>query len=375
MFGTGTRVGRNTVDAGRLRRRAHGHRLGALVLVPAVLVGLGGCGSSKSSPSETELIAKAKPSVYNVLDKIGDHEVGGTAFVINAAKGLLLTNAHVVSEASSVRVLSSTHSETPVKVIATAPCDDLAVLQLEPPPAGLKALTLSTAPLQLGEKVTVLGYPETLASGEPLGATQGIVSVADAAAAPEPGGIKYPHVVQHTAPVNHGNSGGPLLDPEGNVVGINTLTGATPGGQSQGQYYSITAAHAKELLPKLESGQSVGRLGWTLVPIQSVPTEELEKIFGSEFEKIKEFLEENNITEGLLVASVEAGGAAAETGFTPGDYLTGVQGSAVTSLADVCADVESATRGSKISVDGRYLVSPPGEHQVGESFHGELTVK
>jgi S1-C subfamily serine protease len=247
-------------------------------------------------------------------------------------------------------------------------------------PAGVKALTFGSSwAVAAGETVTVLGYPETLSS-EPAqspSATTGIVSNPSTSATLGASSIKYPALIQHQAAINHGNSGGPLLDPEGNVVGINTLIAAGAGsGQIQGQYYSITAAHAQELLPKLESGQSIANLGWNLVPIGE-EKEYLEHVFGAElFTKVVTFLEEQKETDRLMVVGVDPGSPAATAHLEFGDYVTQINGTPVRSMEDVCGTAQSARSGATLSVGGRYLAEEhlPEGKSIGDVFTTDVKV-
>jgi S1-C subfamily serine protease len=350
------------------------------VALPFVVAACGGGGASKPKQvSEQQLIANAGPGVVQITDKVGQAVQGGTGFIIDAKNGLVLTNAHVVSGASAVKARVNDQTDVPAQIVSQAPCDDLAVLRLTPVPAGIKALTLAnSSAVKAGENVTVLGYPESLdQSGTPtkLTATTGIVSSTDTSASLGPGSIKYPSMIQHQAPVNHGDSGGPLLDPTGKVVGINTLTAAGAGsGQIQGQYYAITSTHANQLLPRLQSGQSVAKLGWNLTPIDS---QLINREFGTQLgNQVVQFLNTQHDTQGLVVQGTDPGSPAAKANFNPGDYITKINGTPVTSIQDICDVAQSATPGSTIHIDGRYLASAPNANkQIGEAFTQDMKVQ
>jgi S1-C subfamily serine protease len=334
--------------------------------------------------TEPQLIAKAGPGVVHIsaskgeTETLGPVESGGTGIIINAEKGFILTNAHVVSGAAALHVRVNDKTDVPAQILAQAPCDDLAVLRMTSVPPGIKALTLGDSnQVKAGDPVTVLGYPETLPKDVTelprVSAAAGIVSQPDTSARIGGASIKYPALIQHQATINHGNSGGPLLDSSGSVVGINTLTAAGFGtGQIQGQYYSIASAHAQQLMPELQSGQSVANLGWNLIPLDR---QYLESKFGPQVDNVVRTLVSVNDVRGLVVNSVDPGSAAAAASFTPGDYISQINGSPVTSVQSICDVAQSAPSGSTIRIGGRYLASAPAAgKRIGEPFIQDLKV-
>src|SRR5205085_9148340 len=105
---------------------------------------VGGCGGGGSSTlSQQDLITKVKPTVVELTGKREDQTVGGSGVVIDAKKGLVLTNEHVVAGVSALKVKVGDNAATagPARVLAQAPCDDLAVVQLTTVPAGRKQIT------------------------------------------------------------------------------------------------------------------------------------------------------------------------------------------------------------------------------------------
>jgi serine protease Do len=239
------------------------------------------CGGGGNS--EQKLIAKATPSVVQVQGKKG----GGSGWVIDAQNGYIVTNSHVVAgnDGLKVQIGNDPSTLTPARVVGRDPCDDLAVIKPITPIPGLKALPIGNASdVKSGDTVTVMGYPASFQESNPEGnqgqaatviSNSGQVSAVNVVANPDPSLPTYRNTIQHQAPTNHGNSGGPLLNAKGQVVGINTLgnTQTMAPGDTQGQYYSISMAYASRILPQLEAGHSIGYMGWDLIPISgTIPT-------------------------------------------------------------------------------------------------------
>ena len=218
---------------------------------------------------------------------------GGTGVVFNAAKGLVLTNNHVITGSSGLnaQIGNETSNTSPVQVVATSPCDDLAVVKLTNQIPGLKALKLGdSGSVTPGDEVTALGFPESLQSGKGSSggipqattavSTTGRVSQANVAVNTtesdsnfDPSSPPYQSMIVHGAAINHGNSGGPLLNSAGEVIGINTLS--LEG--TQGVYYSIASNYIKRVLPQLEAGKSEGYIGWDLAQLAGDNNPELEE--------------------------------------------------------------------------------------------------
>jgi S1-C subfamily serine protease len=342
-----------------------------------VATGLGGCdgGGGPKKLSEPELVKKSTPSVVEITVNLANGDAGGTGVVIDARRGLVLTAAHVVQGGSAIKTQALDRDTVPASLVAAAPCDDLAVLKMRSVPSGVTAMPIGDSnSVKSGDNVTVLGYPETLdRSGEDtkLTATSGIVSQPDISQAIADDSPKYPHLIQHQAAINHGNSGGPLVDQYGKLVGINTLTAAGGGsGQIQGQYYSVTINQAKTVLPDLEAGKDVANVGWALEPIS---VDLLSNYFDESLLKdIVAYLEDQQDTQGLFVLGVDPGSPAAKKNFAEGDYINTMNGRPVTSVSDVCDIVES-NPGRTVKVDGRFLASAAAAgKQIGDEYTENL---
>jgi S1-C subfamily serine protease len=349
------------------------------VLAVAVVLGasaaLGACGDEEKPFSEEALIKDATPSVAQINVQKGDNVSGGSGVVLDAKQALVLTNAHVVAGASALRarVGDDPDTEGPARVVALAPCEDLAVIQLTERPAGLEAMPLgSSSGVKLGQHVTALGYPVSFDETPTIVATDGTVSSLDVAAEPDPSLPRYESTIQHQAPINPGNSGGPLIDDDGRLVGMNTLGNTVQNDRPvQGQGYAITVDRIKTFLPDLKAGTSTADAGWSLVPLSAVPvievfaTDPAWKADGRAELGAKTAAEiERRGIDGLFVAGTSTGSPADDVDIASGDIVTSIEGSSVTTFEDTCKILESSAPGEKLRVRGRYLNSAPSYRKV-----------
>lgn len=360
--------------------------LALATLASAVLVSACGPGDDSDEPegpqrlNAQQLVKKSRSSTVKLYGKIADGTSAGTGVVIDAKRALVLTNAHVVDGTSGLKAqVNDKPDEYTARVLASAPCDDLAVVELTTPPAGIKAMPWGrSARVQPGQHVTTLGYPGTLEDTEVAGSSKlvfadGKVSTSQTSAE-IPGLGEYPSLIQHTATTNPGNSGGPLVDDYGRLLGINTLGNSGEVGEVQNQFYSITIDHAQPLVDKLKQGISIADVGWNLQEIGDGSI--LDVYFEPELASlVREFLSASEETEGLFVLGSKAGSPAERSRFVEGDYITGINGNPVTSVAEVCDVFESATPGSLVKVEGRYLASAPEfGKEIGDEFAQNVRV-
>jgi 2-alkenal reductase len=152
------------------------------------------------------------------------------------------------------------------RVSAAAPCDDLAVLEVSDH-SGMEDFPLgSQSDLKQGEQVVAVGYPASASLDDNLSSTAGVVSrVSGAFRAPSPDAPSYPDVVQTDAALNPGNSGGPLIDENKRLVGVNAAVVTRLGGEPiQGQSYAIGVDRVKAVVGTLRGGHSRGWAGFGL---------------------------------------------------------------------------------------------------------------
>ncbi len=234
----------------------------------------------------------------------------GSGFLVDP-NGYILTNNHVVDHASSIKVSLADNRVLDAKVVGTDAQTDLAVVKI----------TGSNYPtLRLGDSNQVQVGDWVLAFGSPFGLqktmTAGIISAKGRVIGAGP----YDNFLQTDAAINPGNSGGPLVDLNGEVIGINTMIESDTGG-FQGIGFAIPASMASRIYSQIVKNGKVTR-GWLGVTIQSM-TPELAKSFNLSPDK------------GALVADVQANGPAAKAGLQSGDIILTYNGKEITSSNDL----------------------------------------
>jgi serine protease Do len=246
----------------------------------------------------------------------------GSGFIIDA-QGHIVTNDHVVKDATDIQVTLADGSKMPAKVIGVDPSTDLAVLQVKSDkPLPHLALGDSNA-ARVGDWVVAVGNPFGLGGT----VTAGILS----ARGRQIGEGPYDDFLQIDAPINRGNSGGPLFAQDGTVIGVNTAI-YSPSGGSVGIGFAIPASVVKQVVGQLEANGKVER-GWLGVSAQAV-TPSMQTAL---------HLQTPN---GALVAEVEKNSPAATSGIQAGDVITQVGTQAIKDpreLARIVAAIQSGT--------------------------------
>src|SRR5216684_8779259 len=198
------------------------------------------------------VVAKVKPSVVEVYVTLAQGAALGSGVIIDS-RGYIVTNNHVVSGAQSIEVILSNGTKEPAQLTGTDAADDLAVLKIAVPLAGLSVATLGdSAQLQVGQEVLAIGI--TLGDTETV--TNGIVSALKRSVSEGQGGATIQNAIQTDAAINPGNSGGALVDLQGNVVGIPTLTAIDPefNTPANGVGFAIPVNRVKAILPQFIQG-------------------------------------------------------------------------------------------------------------------------
>ena len=250
----------------------------------------------------------------------------GSGFIISS-DGLILTNAHVVREAKDVTVKLSDRREFTAKVLGADPTTDVAVLRIDA--KNLPTVRIGDArQLEVGDPVLAIGAPYGLEQT----ATQGIVSAKGRSL---PGDNTVVPFIQTDAAVNPGNSGGPLFDGAGAVVGINAQIYSQSGG-FQGLSFSIPINVAMKVKDQIvATGKAThARLGVTVQDLNQA----LAESFG---------LTRPN---GALVANVAAGSAAAAAGLKSGDVITAVDGQAIVRSGELSSVVGLSAPGERVKL-------------------------
>ncbi|MDQ2916629.1 MAG: Do family serine endopeptidase [Pseudomonadota bacterium] len=251
----------------------------------------------------------------------------GSGFIVSP-DGYIVTNAHVVDDASEVTVKLTDRREFTAKVIGADKRTDIALIKIESKKP-LPALDLSNpAPARQGEWVIAIGSP----FGFENSVTAGIVSGVHRAL---PGGQMTPFIQTDVA-VNPGNSGGPLLNAAGQLVGVNSQIYSRSGG-FMGLSFAIPASVAENVAQQLKAHGKVnhGRLG---IGIQGLD---------------QSLAESFNLpdSDGALVGTVEKDSPADKAGFKAGDIIRKIDNVAVTDSTDVTSSIGNMAPGTKINVD------------------------
>lgn len=256
----------------------------------------------------------------------------GSGAIINAEKGYVLTNNHVIKDADKITVQLHDGREFKAKVIGADEMSDVALIQVEKP-KNLTALKLADSDkLRVGDFTVAIGNPFGL--GQTV--TSGIVSALGRSMGSDSG--TYENYIQTDAAVNRGNSGGPLINLNGELIGINTAI-LSPSGGNAGIAFAIPSNMANNLVQQiLEFGEvRRGMLGIKGGELNA----DLAQAFDIEAKK------------GAFISEVMPGSAADKAGLKAGDVITAINGQAISSFAEMRAKI--ATSGAGKEIDLTYL--------------------
>lgn len=288
-------------------------------------------GNTSSGLDVIGIVAEIRPSVVKVAVDInggvqGTGEGVGTG-VILTADGEILTNAHVVADASAVRVVLDGQTEPiDAKVLGVDVGNDLALIKIDK--TGLPIMTFADSDkVQVGQPVVAMGYALDL-EGD-VSVTSGIISALNRSMVTDDGALDG--LLQTDAAISSGNSGGPLVDASGAMIGINTAVArgdATNAANNIG--FAISTKEINRLLDRLKTGGTAqtpqGYLG-----------------IGVE--------DRHDGGSGAIVTEVEAGSAAAKLGLQVDDVVTKVNGVAINGQAGLIAAIRDSAPGDKIAID------------------------
>ena len=250
----------------------------------------------------------------------------GSGFIIDE-KGIVVTNNHVIQDAEDIIVRVNGDEEYKAKVIGADPLSDIAVLQLETKDKFTPVAFCDSDKARIGDLVIAIGNPFGLGGT----VTSGIISARNRSI----GLSRYEDYIQTDASINSGNSGGPLFDMNGDVIGINTAILGRNG--SIGIGFSIPANSAKIVIDQLiEFGET--KRGWLGVRIQDV-TQEI-----ADVEKLDE-------PRGALVASVAENSPSEKGGIKAGDIILEFNGVRINQMKELPAIVAKTKVGTKVKVE------------------------
>ena len=307
---------------------------------------------ARTLPDFADLVSRVKPAVVSITTRLGNQadsdaesetpfglqrpehphatEARGSGFIINA-DGTVVTNNHVVKDAKSVGVTLADGTQLQAKVIGHDARTDLAVLRIE---AGhpLPFIELGdSAKVRAGEWVVAMGNPFGLGGS----VTAGIVS----ASGRDIGSGPYDNFIQIDAPINQGNSGGPLFTQDGRVVGVNTAI-MSPSGGSVGIGFAIPSDMVRSVVAELKAHGQITR-GYLGGETQAVTPAMATALH----------LPDPGKGGGALIAGVESDGPAAAAGLQPGDVIRAVDGKPVANPHELAIDVAEIHPGSETKLD------------------------
>ncbi len=310
--------------------------VGSAVITVLLVVGVVAFMATRGSSGTVESVVRNEsPATVQIITDLSDGVASGSGVVIDANAGLVLTNAHVIAGGNSYKIRRTTDGkEVPAQLVASMPCDDLALLQItaESDRTGLSTAEFAEpGSLNQGESVVALGYPgsaesassESAFASDQMSATNGIVSKTSAKYIdPLSGVAPLPDTVQHTAAINHGNSGGPLFDLDGKLVGINVAMFADSTGQrAEGENYAVSVEQIRKVIDGLKAGTSVGEFGMSLSWVGTK--------------------EDPDKPAALLIDSVAANSPASNAGIRVDTYVVAVDDKEIRDLIEYCAAVST----------------------------------
>lgn len=263
----------------------------------------------------------------------------GSGFIWDEA-GHVITNFHVLQNASEATVRLSNGKDYPATLVGASSIHDIAVLKIKVSPKLSTPVPIGTShDLKVGQKVFAIGNP----FGLDWTLTNGIVSALDRSLTEE-NGVTVEHLIQTNAAINPGNSGGPLLDSAGRLIGINTAI-YSPSGASAGIGFAVPVDTVNRVVPQLI------RNGKYIRPSLGIEIDE----------NINQRLTAMLNTQGVVILRVPSGSAAAEAGLKgvtltregsiiPGDIILSVEGKPVESVSKLISRLDDFRVGDKIRI-------------------------
>lgn len=257
----------------------------------------------------------------------------GSGFVIDAS-GIIVTNEHVIRGAEEIDVILQNGTRMPAELIGEDSYIDVAVLRVQPKTPLPVVKFADSDQIRVGESVMAIGNPSGLGGT----VTAGIVSAKNRDIRTSP----FDNFIQTDAAINRGNSGGPLFNMAGDVIGINTL-GLTPSGGSVGLNFAVPANTAQPIIAQLrEFGET--RRGWLGVYLQELTSEIAEAL-------------RLDPPRGVLIAGVDPRGPAGTAGMRAGDVIVSFNGREVGDPRELQRAAAEASVGTDVPVtvvrDGR----------------------
>jgi S1-C subfamily serine protease len=287
------------------------------------------------------VIQKVSPAVVEVIAQTESGTSIGSGVIIDQ-RGYIVTNNHVVDGAQNIQVVLYNNTQKPAQIAGTDAADDLAILKITPPAHLVVAPLGDSSKLVVGEVV--------LAIGNPLGITQtvtnGIISalnrtVTEGQSAGGQTAATIPDAIQTNAAINPGNSGGALVDLQGYVIGIPTLTAIDPefNTPASGVGFAIPSNRVRFIAEQVIQYGKVLHTGRASLGVQVEPvTPYLAQLLNL------------SIDQGALVVSVQSGGPAQQAGLQVGDVIVQINSTPVTDTSSLNDVLSQASPGAMVVV-------------------------
>ena len=322
--------------------------------------------SSNNGLTVSQIYAKAAPGVVQITStsapadnpslfdqQQAPQQALGSGFVIDKA-GHIVTNYHVIEGADQIEVSFSNRDTLRATLVGSDPSTDIAVLRVEASSRGLTPLELGdSGDVRVGDPVVAIGNPFGLART----ATAGIVSAVQERTITAPNGYPIDHVIQTDAPINSGNSGGPLLNAQAQVIGVNSQIAPASGSSGNvGIGFAVPSNTVKEVVAQLVATGEVDRayLGIS----GSTVTEELARVL-----KLP-------VDAGVLVERVGAGTAAKRAGLRGGTSSTVVAGESYMPGGDLIVAIAGRRVSSLEELRDALADHKPGQKVALEIYRG-----
>ncbi len=259
----------------------------------------------------------------------------GSGFVISP-DGYIATNDHVAGNATQIEVLFPDGRTTEARLVGSDTPSDLALLKIDTDePLPYLAFDTTSTPL-VGEWVIALGNPFGLFEATEPTVTVGVVSATDRDLSAGRNGRLYRDMIQTDAAINQGNSGGPLVNALGEVIGVNTAIYTESGG-SIGIGFAVPARKAVRILDELRTTGAIDRSYYTGLYVNNVN------------ERIAQALDLDRST-GVLVRDIDPDSPAAEAGIQPYDVIVGIEGEPIATRDDYVARIYDFRPGDQVQI-------------------------
>jgi putative serine protease PepD len=267
-----------------------------------------------------QIYARSSAAVVEIAVSAGPQQSQGSGFVYDD-EGHVITNQHVVDAATSAKVTFSDGTTRDATVVGTDPSTDLAVLQVDAPASALEPLALAdSADVKVGEEVVAIGSPFGLEQT----VTAGIVSALHRQIT-APNDFSIDDAIQTDAAINHGNSGGPLLDLDGRVIGVNAQIESESGG-NDGVGFAIPSNTVERIADALIADGEVEHA------YLGVSTDGAEDV------------------DGARIAEVRTGTPAERAGLRAGDVVTAIDGDEIGSADELRTRIDARKPGDEVEL-------------------------